>query len=255
VSLLAGKSVLITGGASGIGLATALLAAREGARVAICDSDASGGQKAVESVVASGGDAVFVPMDVTDEAQVTAGIEACVRRFGRLDGAFNNAGVSANPGSGAPLKAADLTEEAWQRVLAVNLSGVWRCMRSEIRQMLAQKSGASIVNNASVAGLVGLKGHAAYAASKHGVVGLTRSAAADYASSAIRINAVCPGFVETPLTRPAFERTPGKGLEGVPLKRLGTPEELAEIVVWLLSDRASFITGAAMAADGGYTAL
>jgi NAD(P)-dependent dehydrogenase (short-subunit alcohol dehydrogenase family) len=254
MSLLAGKSILITGGASGIGLATAQLAAREGARVAIGDRDASSGKQAVDLILESGGEAVFVPMDVTDDAQVVAAIAACVAKFGRLDGAFNNAGVSANPGGG-PLKAADVTDEAWQNVLEVNLSGVWRCMRGEIRHMVARKARGSIVNSASVAGLVGLKGHAAYAATKHGVVGLTRSAAADYASSGIRINAVCPGFVATPLTKPLFERSPGKGLEGVPLKRLGTPEELAEIVVWLMSDRASFVTGAAMAADGGYTSI
>lgn len=253
MSLLAGKSVLVTGAASGIGLATAELAAREGARVALCDRNAPDGRAATDRILASGHDAMFVHMDVTDSTQVAAGVEACVRRFGRLDGAFNNAGISTNPGSGATEKAADIGEDAWQRVIGVNLSGVWRCMRSEVRQMLDLQSGGSIVNNASVAALVGLKGHSAYSASKHGVVGLTRSAAADYASSGIRINAVCPGFVETPLTRPAFKRSGVQGLEGVPLKRFGTPEEIAEVVVWLLSDRSSFITGAAIAADGGYT--
>jgi NAD(P)-dependent dehydrogenase (short-subunit alcohol dehydrogenase family) len=255
MSLLTRKSILITGGASGIGLAAAHLAAREGARVAICDRDAANGREAVESISAVGGEAVFLEMDVTDEAQVAAGIEACVRQFGRLDGAFNNAGISTEPGSGLPHKAGEIAESAWRRVLDVNLTGVWRCMRNELRQMLAQRGGASIVNNASVAGLVGLKGHSAYAATKHGVVGLTRSAAADYAHSGIRINAVCPGFVATPLTRPVFDKAGGRGLEGVPLRRLGTPQEVAEVVVWLLSDRASFITGLAMAADGGYTSL
>ncbi len=212
-------------------------------------------KKAVEVIAALGGEPVFFCMDVTDDEQVAAAIDNCVRAFGRLDGAFNNAGISTEPASVLHQKAGEIAENAWELVLAVNLTGVWRCMRHQLRQMLAQGGGASIVNNASIAGLVGLKGHAAYAASKHGVVGLTRSAAADYARSGIRVNAVCPGFVATPMTQPVFDEAGDKGLEGVPLRRLGTPEEIAEAVVWLLSDRASFITGSAMAADGGYTSL
>jgi NAD(P)-dependent dehydrogenase (short-subunit alcohol dehydrogenase family) len=252
---LTGKSLLVTGGASGIGYATAHVAARQGARVAICDRDAESGQKAVEAITAMGGETLFLPMDVTDDLQVAAAIDTCVGAFGRLDGAFNNAGISTEPGAPLYQKAGEIAEDAWQLVLAVNLTGVWRCMRHQLRHMLTRGAGASIVNNASIAGLVGLKGHAAYAASKHGVVGLTRSAAADYARSGIRINAICPGFVQTPMTQPVFNETGDKGLEGVPLQRLGTPEEIAEAVVWLLSDRASFITGLAMAADGGYTSL
>jgi len=245
----------VTGGASGIGYATARLASREGARVAICDRDATSGKKAVEAIAALGGESLFFCMDVTDDEQVAAAIDDCVRAFGRLDGAFNNAGISTEPASALHQKAGEIAENAWELVLAVNLTGVWRCMRHQLRQMLAQGGGASIVNNASIAGLVGLKGHAAYTASKHGVVGLTRSAAADYARSGIRVNAVCPGFVATPMTQPVFNEAGEKGFEGVPLRRLGTPEEIAEAVVWLLSDRASFITGSAMAADGGYTSL
>ena len=254
--LLRGKSILITGAASGIGLSTARLAAREGAKVALCDRDEEQGEAAVGAIVADGGKALFLRMDVTSEAQVSAGVDACVGAFGRLDGAFNNAGISADP-SGQTVRAADIPFDAWQQVLAVNLTGVWLCMRHEIRQMLAagRSGGGSIVNNASIAGIVGLRGHAAYAASKHGVVGLTRSAAGDYAGQGLRFNAICPGFVDTPLTAQAFDRAGPKILAGVPLRRLGTSQEIAEAVVWLLSDRSSFVTGATIAADGGYTAL
>ena len=250
--LLHGKSVLVTGAASGIGLATARLAAREGARVTLCDRDEEKGTSGTAAIVAGGGHALFVQMDVTDEAEVSAAVDACVRAFGRIDGAFNNAGI-ATDSSGKPGKTADIAFDAWQRVLAVNLTGVWQCMRHEIRHMLAA-GGGSIVNNASIAGLVGLPGQAAYTASKHGVVGLTKSAAADYARQGLRINAICPGFVETPLTAEAFERVGPKILAAVPARRFGSPHEIAEAVVWLLSDRSSFVTGAAMAADGGYTA-
>lgn len=250
--LLHGKSVLVTGAASGIGLATARLAAREGARVTLCDRDEEKGTSGTAAIVAGGGHALFVRMDVTDEAEVSAAVDACVRAFGRIDGAFNNAGI-ATDSSGKPGKTADIAFDAWQRVLAVNLTGVWQCMRHEIRHMLAA-GGGSIVNNASIAGLVGLPGQAAYTASKHGVVGLTKSAAADYAGQGLRINAICPGFVETPLTADAFQRVGPKILAAVPARRFGSPQEIAEAVVWLLSDRSSFVTGAAMAADGGYTA-
>lgn len=253
--LLHDKSVLVTGGASGIGLATVQLAAQEGARIVICDRDANSGHAALDRLVASGAEAIFIQTDVTEDAQVEAAVQAAVRAFGRLDAAFNNAGISTEPGAPLPQKAGDISESAWQLVLAVNLTGVWRCMRSELRQMLAQGRPGAIVNNASIAGLVGLKGNAAYAASKHGVVGLTRTAAADYARAAIRVNAVCPGFVDTPMTRPVFQDLGTRGLEAVPVRRLGTAEEVAEAVVWLMSDRASFVTGSAMAADGGYTAL
>jgi len=252
--LLTGKSILLTGGASGIGYATALLAAREGARIALCDRDEKAGREATK-VIAQEGDALFVPMDVTVEAHVLAGIDACVRAYGRMDGAFNNAGISTAPGADLNQRSADISEQTWQLVLSVNLTGVWRCMRHQLRTMCEQGGGGSIVNNASVAGLVGLQGHSAYAASKHGVIGLTRSAAADYARDGIRVNAICPGFVATPLTKPVFDKVGAKGFAGVPLRRLGTPSEIAEAVVWLLSERSSFVTGAAMTADGGYTAL
>lgn len=252
--MLPGKVMLVTGGASGIGFATAKLALYEGASVLICDRDFEGGRRSMKELAHYGKRVLFAAMDVTDEVQVQTGVERCVDEFGRLDCAFNNAGISTEPGSTQQRKAGDIPQEAWDTVLAVNLTGTWRCMRHQLAHMIGRGGGA-IVNNASIAGLVGLKGHAAYAASKHGMIGLTRTAAADYARAGIRVNAVCPGFVDTPLTKPAFHQPRSKGLEGVPLRRLGAPEEVAEAVVWLLSDRASFITGLALAADGGYTAL
>lgn len=252
---LAGKSIVITGAASGIGLATARLAAAEGAAVTLADSNRQAGELALASLVAAGGKAQFVRVDVTSDAQVESAMAAAVKVFGRLDGAFNNAGISTNPAQPAGEKAADIPEDAWLRVLDVNLTGVWRCMRAEIRQMLTSGTSGAIVNNASVGGLVGLRGHAVYAASKHGVVGLTRSAAADYARSQIRINAICPGVIATPLNAVLLEQVGDKAVQNIPVRRFGQPEEIAQAVVWLLSDRASFVTGAAMAADGGYTAI
>lgn len=250
--MLQAKNILVTGAASGIGLATALLAAYEGANVALCDRDESRGKDALELVSAVGGDAIFIAMDVTDEAQVANAFDAAVQRFGGLNGAFNNAGISADGPDGRMVKTADLSTELWRRVMAVNLEGCWQCVRHALRHMGTH--GGSIVNNASIAGLVGLKGQAAYSASKHGVVGLTRTAAAEYARDGVRVNAICPGFVTTPLTAPVFARMPAIA-DGVPARRLGTPEEIAEVAVWLLSDRSAFVTGAVIAADGGYTAI
>lgn len=253
--LLAGKSILVTGAASGIGLATARLAAQEGASVTLADRSREAGEKALARVLETGAKAQFVWMDVTNETQVGAGIAAAVQAYGVIDGAFNNAGISTNPASPAGEKAADIPEEAWHRVLDVNLTGVWRCMRAEVRQMLVLGTKGAIVNNASVGGLVGLRGHAVYAASKHAVVGLSKSAAADYARAGIRINAICPGVIATPLNTVLLEQVADKAVEGVPVKRFGQPEEIAQAVIWLLSERASFVTGAAIAADGGYTSV
>lgn len=246
-----GKVALITGGASGIGRATALAFAREGARVAVCDVDGKGGDETVAMVKAAGGEALFVKADVQRPAEVDALVAKVVDTYGRLDCAFNNAGIE-----GSITSTVDCTEENWDRTIAVNLKGVWLCLRAEIRQMLKQ-GGGTIVNTASVAGLVGFAGLPAYVASKHGVNGLTKTAALEYAKAGIRVNAVCPGVIQTPMLERLFRDNPAAG-ESIaalePVGRLGKPEEIAEAVVWLCSEAASFVTGLPMPVDGGLVA-
>jgi len=246
-----GSVVLITGGSSGIGRATALAFAREGAKVVLGNRRVEAGQETARMVQEAGGEAILVRTDVTKAAEVEELIRATVRTYGRLDCAFNNAGIT-----GAMARTAECTEDNWQRTIAVNLTGVWLCMKYEILEMLKQGDGV-IVNNASTAGLVGMRGGPAYSASKGGVVQLTRTAALEYAKSGIRVNAVCPGFVRTPMTEEHTNANPD--LEGwikkiQPMGRLGTPEEVAQTVVWLCSEAASFITGQALAIDGGMVA-
>jgi 3-hydroxybutyrate dehydrogenase len=250
---LDGKVALVTGGASGIGRATALTFAREGAKLIIADLHEEGGQQTVHMITEQGGDATFVQVDVTQAAEVEAMISKTVETYGRLDCAHNNAGVTQQ----AYPPTADFPEADWHRVLAINLTGVWLCMKSEIPEMLTRGGGA-IVNTASVAGLVGLAGRSAYVASKHGVVGITRTAALEYAQQGIRINCVCPGYIRTPMVAYVIQHE-GRHLEEQmvarePIGRLGTPEEIAEAVVWLCSDAASFVTGHTMTVDGGYVA-
>jgi NAD(P)-dependent dehydrogenase (short-subunit alcohol dehydrogenase family) len=251
--LLAGKSALITGGGGGIGRATALAFAREGAQIAVADLAADAAQETVALVNAAGGQAVSLAGEVARDADVRAMIQGVVGAYGRLDCAFNNAGIAGWQVDAAGKKTAEWSEEAFDRMIAVNLKGVWLCMRHEIRQMQAQGGGA-IVNTGSIAGLVGLPTSSAYVAAKHGVIGLTKTAALEYAEANIRVNAVCPGFVKTRMTQDAMRRRGEAILAQTPLRRMGNPEEIAEMVVWLCSDRASYVTGAAYNIDGGWMA-
>jgi len=246
--LLETQVALVTGGSSGIGRASACAFAREGARVMVADVAVEGGQETARLIQEAGGEATFMQVDVTQTADVAALMARIIAVYGRLDCAHNNAGVE-----GAISPIADCTEENWDRVISVNLKGVWLCMKYEIAQML-QQDGGTIVNTASVAGLVGARGIPAYVASKHGVVGLTKAAALEYARAGIRVNAVCPGVIRTPMVERLFGDRPQaearlRDLE--PVGRLGTPEEVAEAVVLLCSDAASFVTGHAMSVDGG----
>src|SRR5215471_10967669 len=244
-----GKVALVTGGASGIGRATALTFAREGAKLVIADMNADGGQQTVHLIAEQGGEAIFVRTDVSQAVEVQALISQAVATYGRLDCAHNNAGIS---GGGRALTA-EYPEDRWHQVIAVNLTGVWLCMKYEIPQMLSQGSGA-IVNTAFVAGLIGARGLAAYVASKHGVVGLTKTAALEYAQHGIRVNCVCPGVIETPMTARGLSDPERRAriIAIEPIGRVGTPEEIVEAVVWLCSDAASFVTGHTMTVDGGH---
>jgi len=250
--LLQRKVALVTGGGSGLGRATALTLARAGAKVVVADLDEAGSKETCRGIEVAGAEAHFVKGDVSKAEDVAAMVDAVVKRHGRLDCAVNNAGI----GGGLFAATADYDEAAWNRVIAVNLTGVWLCLRSELKQMQKQGGGA-IVNMASVAGLVGSRVGCAYAASKHGVVGLTKAAALEYAQANIRVNAVCPSWIETPLTRKATDARP-ELLEHIlarqPTGKLGTPEDVANAVLWLCSDLAAFVTGHALPVDGGFTA-
>jgi NAD(P)-dependent dehydrogenase (short-subunit alcohol dehydrogenase family) len=251
--ILDGKSALVTGGASGIGRATALAMVREGARVAIADQNEAGAVETVAMINAAGGQSIAMAVDVSDEAQIEAMVTRTVAAFGRLDCAFNNAGI-ASRGAGKPgLRTHEMTRQSFDRMIAVNLTGVFLCMKHEIAQMLKQGGGA-IVNTASIAGLVGLPTSANYVAAKHGVVGLTKTAAMEYAQENIRVNCVNPGYIKTPMTDPVMAERFEQLMPKVPMNRLGMPEEIAEAVVWMCSDRASFMTGASQIVDGGYYA-
>jgi NAD(P)-dependent dehydrogenase (short-subunit alcohol dehydrogenase family) len=202
-----------------------------------------------------GGQALAIACDVTDDDAVKAMIARAVDAFGSLDCAFNNAGIAPYQVNAGGQKIADVAPEAWRRLIDVNLTGVWLCLRHEVAQMRAQGSGGVIINTASILGLVGSATSSAYVAAKHGVVGLTKVAAADHAEDNIRVNAVCPGYIETPMTEETMRRRGERILARVPMARMGQAGEIAEAVVWLCSPKASFVTGVSWAVDGGYTAI
>lgn len=245
-----GHVALVTGASSGIGRAAALAFAEHGAAVVVADLNDQGGEATAGQIRDSGGRAVFVHADMTDASQVDAMVERGVSTFGRLDHAFNNAGIEGQP---APLT--ECTRENWDHTLAVNLTGVFLCLQAEIPAMRAG-GGGSIVNCASIAGLNGFPGLAAYVASKHGVNGLTKAAALELAAEGIRVNSVCPGAIDTEMVARVKAEQPElieQTIAAHPLGRLGLPEEIASTVVWLCSDAAGFVTGQAIAVDGGYT--
>jgi NAD(P)-dependent dehydrogenase (short-subunit alcohol dehydrogenase family) len=245
------KVALVTGGSSGIGQATAVGFAAQGARVFIADIDVAAGKKVAQGINESGGQATFVKTDVSNASEVEAFVNRVIETCGRLDYAFNNAGIED-----ALMPTADCTEENWDRIIKINLKGVWLCMKYEIPQMIKQRAGV-IVNTASTAGLVGAPGWPAYSASKGGIIQLTRTAALEYAKFGIRINAVCPGAVRTPLSyriRAHVAKLKVPDVEPPPMGRRAEPEEITRVVLWLCSDEASFVTGIAMPVDGGVTA-
>lgn len=245
------KVALVTGAGQGMGLAAARAFAEEGAAVALADRDEALVRKAAHDLTDAGHKAIAIRCDVTDEQQVREMVNRTVAEFGRLDAAFNNAGVQS-----PAIETADAASEEFDRVTAINLKSVWMCMKYELQQMRKQGSGA-IVNNSSIGGLIGLPGRAIYHAAKHGVIGLTKSAALEYAARGITINAVCPGTINTPMVAEMIAKDP-QAMEGIlkmqPIGRLGTAEEVASAVLWLCSPGAAFVVGHALAVDGGFTA-
>ncbi len=247
-----GQVALVTGAAAGIGRATALAFARQGLKVMVADIDETGGRACAEAILEAGGDAAFVRCDVTCNEQVKAMIEQVVATYGRLDYAFNNAGIEIEKG-----RLAEGSEAEFDAIMGVNVKGVWLCMKRQLPVMLAQGGGV-IVNTASVAGLGAAPKMSIYAASKHAVIGLTKSAAIEYAKKKIRVNAVCPAVIDTDMFRRAYEADPRKAEFAAamhPVGRVGTVEEIAAAVLYLCSDGAAFTTGHALAVDGGATAI
>ena len=248
---LQNKVVLVTGGASGIGRVTALALAQAGAKVALADVDAAGGEATAKLIQEHGSEALFVRTDVGDAAAVQSLMQTIITTYGRLDCAFNNAGIE-----GLPTRTADASEDDFDRIMRVNVKGVWLCMKAEIQQMVAQGGGV-IVNTASVAGLVGAHSLPIYSASKHAVVGLTKSAAVEYARKGVRVNAVCPTVIRTPMVERGLAALPefmDVVKQSIPMRRIGEPEEVAAAVLWLFSDASRFVTGTTLSIDGGFTA-
>ena len=248
---LQGKVAIVTGGGSGIGRATSLAFASEGAKVVVVDVVTQGSEETVKMIRDANGEAIFVKADVSQAEQVKAMVDKTVEVFGRLDCAANNAGISP-----APISTSRCPQESWDKVIAINLTGVFLCMKFELPKML-KGGGGSIVNTASMVGLIGDGGHPAYAASKHGVVGLTKTTAIQYGKTGIRVNAVCPGVIRTPMSEKSFAEHPelrAASIGMAPMDRFAEPEEVAQAIVWLCSSEASFITGHALPVDGGYVA-
>ncbi len=251
--LFENKVALVTGGSGGIGRATALALAKEGAQVLITDVNGEGGAETVRLIEAQGGTASYITGDVSNEDEVKTMIDAIVERYGKLDIAVNNAGVG-----GERKRLQDQTNESYEQVMNVNVKGVWLCMKHEIPEMLGNETGGVIINIASVAGLIAAPGLSLYSASKHAVIGLTKSAAIELASKGIRVNAVCPSYTDTAMVSALLEDQPrltDNIRTASPMRRLGTPTEIAEAIVWLASDKASFVNGVTLATDGGLTAM
>jgi NAD(P)-dependent dehydrogenase (short-subunit alcohol dehydrogenase family) len=246
------KVVIVTGGGSGIGRATAFAFATEGAKVVVADVSVEGGEDTLRLIKEAGGDALFVKCDVSKSTEVDAMVRRTIEVYEGLDYAFNNAGIQV-----PPMPVFEYSEETWDRVIGIDLKGVWLCMKYEIPEMLARGGGA-IVNTASVAGLIGTPGICAYTAAKHGVVGLTKTVALEYAKAGIRVNAICPGLIKTPLVEDIWDEIPQEMrdclINAHPIGRVGEVHEVSRAVLWLCSNSASFITGTAVAIDGGLTA-
>ncbi|EMA54994.1 SDR family NAD(P)-dependent oxidoreductase [Halococcus thailandensis] len=243
---------IVTGAGSGIGRQTAIAFADRGARLVIADLDVEGGEETVEEIESDGGEALFIETDVTDAEEAEKMVEAAVSEFGRLDYAFNNAGIS---GESAPL--ADYDPDQWEAVISVNLTGVFNCLRAELAQMQEQEDGGVVVNNSSVLGKVGFETGGAYSSAKHGVLGMTKTAALENGETDVRVNAVCPGFISTPMIDDSDDLAEGSEArteieQRHAMNRLGTPAEVANAVCWLCSENASFVTGEALGVEGGY---
>jgi NAD(P)-dependent dehydrogenase (short-subunit alcohol dehydrogenase family) len=250
--MLNNKVILVTGGSTGIGRATAKVLGAEGATVIIADVQDQEGSNTVRMVCDAGGQAEYHHVDVGDYEQVRALVTQVAETHGSLDGAFNNAGIE-----GPTAKILDVPMEDWDRVIRVNLTGVFICMKCEIEQMIKQDGGGSIVSTSSAAGLIGIPGAASYNASKHGVIGLTKTVALEYAAKNIRVNAVCPGFIETPMldrVTDASVKIRDQLIKAVPMRRVAQASEIGETAAWLLSDKSSYVTGVAMPVDGGWVA-
>ncbi len=252
MGLLDDKVILVTGGSSGIGKSSAEIIGKEGAIVVVADVQDEAGELTVSEITKNGGKAFYKRVDVTDFGGVKKAIDDLVVEHGRIDGAFNNAGIE-----GPTAKISDYANSDWAKVIDVNLTGVYNCMRCQIDQMLTQSNGGSIVNTSSAAGLIGIPGATGYNSAKHGVVGLTKTVALEYAAKNIRVNAVCPGFIETPMLErvtDASVKIREQLIKMVPMKRVAKPSEIGDAVAWLLSQKSSYVTGVALPVDGGWVA-